>query len=138
MIDSIDSETCSEPILTLLTNIRHLNLTLATTLSTLLFSIERLRQRFAVPTAGSANALAPATPALTPTVQAVNTSTTLSASCQLSTVNCLASITSNTDLGNSLSLNQITSHGRLLAFNPALSRFNRSEMAKIKFLQPDL
>jgi hypothetical protein len=49
-----------------------------------------------------------------------------------------ASITSNTALGNNLSLNQITSQGKLLAFNPALSKFNLSEIAKIRFLQPDL
>lgn len=50
----------------------------------------------------------------------------------------IGSMTSNTDLGNSLSLNQITWQGRLLAFSPALSRFNLSEIAKIKLVQPDL
>lgn len=50
---------------------------------------------------------------------------------------CLYSITSNTDFGNNLSLNHTTKAGTSLTLTPAFSKFNRSEIAKIKLLHSD-
>ena len=45
-------------------------------------------------------------------------------------------ITSNTALGESLSLNHTIIAGVSLTLTPAFSKFNRSEIAKIKLSQP--
>ena len=44
------------------------------------------------------------------------------------------SITAKTALGNNLSLNHTILAGTSLTFTPAFSKFNRSEIAKIKLL----